>query len=182
MLVREGATGSVGGIRRPATASAMMQRPFGTGRSLGAEPPPEARVLAKLEPGDVFGGGSLLLGDEEVPDRLGVLAASDVKLYAVAAADLQRRGTPELWRQIKEEVGSIARRCHPLHRPGCTGAGQTHVTPHALSGNAPACCQLRCAPHQSLPRHEPSPPRSAQMPFEQFLPVPSARSRPAFSE
>ena len=130
--MREGASGSEGDVRRPATASAMMQRPFGTGRSLGAEPPPEARVLAKLEPGDVFGGGSLLLGDEEVPDRLGVLAASDVKLYAIAAADLQRRGSPELWRQIKEEVG--IRSCHPLHRPGCTGACKTHVTLHAFSG------------------------------------------------
>ena len=174
MLMREGATGSEGSIRRPASASAMMQRPFGTGRSLGAEPPPEARVLAKLEPGDVFGGGSLLLDDKEVPDRLGMLAASDVKLYAIAAADLQRRGSPELWRHIKEEVGS-----HAVATLGTVQAAQGQARDMSLYMPSVACSSLLPAAHQSLPRHGVRILRFTQMLCKQNSPTPSPQSRSA---
>jgi len=64
----------------------------------------QSRVVAKLDVGDAFGGGRVLLPEEDAPERAGVLAQSDVKLYAIPTALLQRRGDPELWRQVKDEA------------------------------------------------------------------------------
>ncbi len=73
----------------------------------------ESRLVARLDVGDAFGGGRTLLPEEEAPQGAGVLAQSDIKLYAIPAALLQRRGDAELWRQIKDEVRTPT----PPHTP-----------------------------------------------------------------
>ena len=86
-------------------------------RSKAAPPPIKvSRVLTRLDVGDFFGGGADLLPDEQLPTGLGAFATSDVKVYAIAIADLTKRASAEQLRQIREEVGNsiherIARKC-----------------------------------------------------------------------